>query len=59
MPIRLIEQYDVRSGQGSLTTVRSMSGGNQQKAIIAREIDKDPKLLGGSPAHPRSGRWRH
>ena len=40
-----IAQYDVRSGQGSLTTVRSMSGGNQQKAIIAREIDKDPKLL--------------
>ncbi len=28
-----------------LTTVRSMSGGNQQKAIIAREIDRDPKLL--------------
>ena len=42
---RLIEQYDVRSGQGSVTTVRSMSGGNQQKAIIAREIDRDPKLL--------------
>ncbi len=42
---RLIEQYDVRSGQGSITTARSMSGGNQQKAIIAREIDKDPDLL--------------
>ena len=42
---RLIEQYDVRSGQGSVTTARSMSGGNQQKAIIAREIDKDPELL--------------
>ena len=42
---RLIEQYDVRSGQGSATIVRSMSGGNQQKAIIAREIDKDPTLL--------------
>ena len=42
---KLIAQYDVRSGQGSVTTVRSMSGGNQQKAIIAREIDKDPKLL--------------
>lgn len=42
---RLIEQYDVRSGQGSSTIVRSMSGGNQQKAIIAREIDKDPELL--------------
>ena len=42
---KLIAQYDVRSGQGSSTIVRSMSGGNQQKAIIAREIDKDPKLL--------------
>ncbi len=42
---RLIKQYDVRSGQGSITTARSMSGGNQQKAIIAREIDKDPSLL--------------
>ena len=42
---RLIEQYDVRSGQGAVTTARSMSGGNQQKAIVARELDKDPKLL--------------
>ena len=42
---KLIAQYDVRSGQGSATIVRSMSGGNQQKAIIAREIDRDPKLL--------------
>ena len=42
---RLIEQYDVRSGQGSVTVARSMSGGNQQKAIVAREIDKAPELL--------------
>ena len=42
---RLIEQYDVRSGQGPITISRAMSGGNQQKAIIAREIDKDPQLL--------------
>ena len=42
---RLIEQYDVRSGQGAVTKARSMSGGNQQKAIIAREIDKNPELL--------------
>ena len=42
---RLIEEYDVRSGQGPITPARAMSGGNQQKAIIAREIDKDPKLL--------------
>ena len=42
---RLIGQYDVRSGQGPVTIARSMSGGNQQKAIVAREIDKDPQLL--------------
>ena len=42
---RLIEQYDVRSGQGPITKTRSMSGGNQQKAIIAREIDKSPEVL--------------
>jgi simple sugar transport system ATP-binding protein len=42
---KLIEQYDVRSGQGPATPARSMSGGNQQKAIVAREIDKDPELL--------------
>ena len=42
---RLIEQYDVRSGQGPVTVARSMSGGNQQKAIIAREIDKNPEVL--------------
>ena len=42
---KLIEQYDVRSGSGAMTVARSMSGGNQQKAIIAREIDKNPELL--------------
>ena len=42
---KLIDEYDVRSGQGPSTIARSMSGGNQQKAIIAREIDKDPELL--------------
>ena len=42
---RLIQEYDVRSGQGPITIARSMSGGNQQKAIIAREIDKAPDLL--------------
>ena len=41
----LIEQYDVRSGQGAITTARSMSGGNQQKAIVARELDRPHKLL--------------
>ena len=42
---QLIEQYDVRSGQGPVTVARSMSGGNQQKAIIAREIDRDKSLI--------------
>lgn len=41
----LIEQYDVRSSQGPFTIVRSMSGGNQQKAIVARELDKEHELL--------------
>jgi ABC-type uncharacterized transport system ATPase subunit len=41
----LIVRFDIRSGQGFRTLVRSMSGGNQQKAIIAREIDKNPELL--------------
>ena len=42
---KLIEQYDVRSGQGSVTVVRSMSGGNQQKAVVAREMDREHSLL--------------
>ena len=41
----LIEEFDVRSGQGSITVARSMSGGNQQKAIIAREMDRDMDLI--------------
>ena len=42
---RLIDQYDVRSGQGPVTVARSMSGGNQQKAIIALEVDRDKPLI--------------
>ncbi len=42
---QLIEQYDVRSGQGAVTIARSMSGGNQQKAIIAREVDREKPLI--------------
>lgn len=41
----LINMFDVRSGNGALTFVRSMSGGNQQKAIVGREIDHDPDIL--------------
>ncbi len=41
----LIEEYDIRSSQGIKTVVRSMSGGNQQKAIIAREIEQDSPLM--------------
>jgi ABC-type uncharacterized transport system ATPase subunit len=41
----LIEQFDIRSGKGASTSVRSMSGGNQQKAIVAREISRDTELL--------------
>jgi len=42
---QIIGQYDVRSGQGPETTARSMSGGNQQKAIIGRELDRENPLL--------------
>ena len=41
----LIDRFDVRSGQGPITKARSMSGGNQQKAIVAREIDREKPLL--------------
>jgi simple sugar transport system ATP-binding protein len=41
----LIERFDVRSSQGPVSIARSMSGGNQQKAILAREIDKKHELL--------------
>ena len=41
----LIEKFDIRSPQGPTNSARTMSGGNQQKAIIAREIDVNPELL--------------
>ena len=41
----LIKRFDIRSGQGAITLTRSMSGGNQQKAIVAREIDYNPDIL--------------
>lgn len=42
---KLIERYDIRSSQGTMTQVRSMSGGNQQKAIIGREIELQSPLM--------------
>ncbi|MBR6428566.1 MAG: ABC transporter ATP-binding protein [Clostridia bacterium] len=42
---KLIERFDVRSGQGPVTKARSMSGGNQQKAIVARELDRNMPLV--------------
>lgn len=41
---QLIEEYDVRT-PNEKTLARSLSGGNQQKAIIAREVDRSPDLL--------------
>ncbi|MCL2043127.1 MAG: ABC transporter ATP-binding protein [Treponema sp.] len=41
----LIGDYDIRAGNGPATIAKSMSGGNQQKIIIAREIDLSPRLL--------------
>ncbi|MEG2454249.1 MAG: ATP-binding cassette domain-containing protein, partial [Clostridia bacterium] len=42
---KIIAKYDVRTGQGARTNTRSMSGGNQQKAIIGREIELSNKLM--------------
>jgi len=41
----LIADFDIRAGNGPATLARSMSGGNQQKVVIAREIDLSPELL--------------
>lgn len=42
---RLMTEFDVRAGQGASALARSLSGGNQQKAIVGREIDLNPELL--------------
>lgn len=42
---RLIDDYDIRCGQRGKTSLRSMSGGNQQKAIIAREIEQHSPFI--------------
>jgi simple sugar transport system ATP-binding protein len=41
----MITDYDIRAGNGPATLAKSMSGGNQQKVIIAREIYLSPDLL--------------
>ncbi|HFI0429538.1 TPA: ABC transporter ATP-binding protein [Streptococcus suis] len=41
---QLMEEFDVR-GASELVPAKALSGGNQQKAIIAREIDRNPDLL--------------
>ena len=41
---KIIKEYDVRT-QGEHTPARALSGGNQQKAIIGREIERNPELL--------------
>lgn len=42
---KLIEKFDIRSAHGENSIVRGMSGGNQQKAIIARELDRNPEVV--------------
>ncbi|HPQ46935.1 MAG TPA: ABC transporter ATP-binding protein [Clostridia bacterium] len=42
---KLIKDFDVRAGQGSKSPAKALSGGNQQKAILGREIDLDTDLL--------------
>lgn len=44
MAVRLIEEFDVRTASEKVPA-KALSGGNQQKAIIAREIDRNPSLL--------------
>jgi simple sugar transport system ATP-binding protein len=41
---RLLPEFDVRGG-GPSTPARALSGGNQQKVVLAREIDRDPRIL--------------
>jgi general nucleoside transport system ATP-binding protein len=41
---RLLKQFDVRGG-GPMTRAGALSGGNQQKVVLAREIERDPKVL--------------
>jgi len=42
---KLIRTYDIRCARGPDTILRSMSGGNQQKAIVAREIEEQSRMI--------------
>ena len=42
---KIMGTFDVRSGEGGKSIARSLSGGNQQKGIIGREIQSNPDLL--------------
>lgn len=42
---KVMDDFDVRAGQGTASVARSLSGGNQQKAIVGREIELNPDLL--------------
>ena len=55
---RLIEEFDVRGGSPQ-TKARSLSGGNQQKLVAAREVDRDPRVLIAGAADEGPRRRRH
>ena len=47
-----VEKYEIRAGGVDLP-IRTLSGGNQQKVVVARELESDPELI--IAAHPTRG----